>query len=229
MAAEDQVGDPPTRGDAGFFVAAGGGGGGTRPPARERVTVMDADKIDRSLTRIAHEILEHHRSAGDLVLVGIRTRGVPLASRLQQKIRVIEGHDLPLGILDITLYRDDLTTVGPHAVLKETKIHFPIDGRKIILVDDVLFTGRTIRAALDGLMDFGRPRLIQLAVLVDRGHRELPIRADYVGKNVPTHLDEMVQVLLKEEDDHDEVLILKKPEQRAAGKRTAREAARTAR
>ncbi|HXH28140.1 MAG TPA: bifunctional pyr operon transcriptional regulator/uracil phosphoribosyltransferase PyrR, partial [Candidatus Polarisedimenticolia bacterium] len=134
---------------------------------------MDADKIDRTLTRIAHEILERHRVVEDLVLVGIRTRGVPLAHRLQRKIAAIEGKEVPVGILDITLYRDDLTTVGPHAVLKETKIHFPIDGKKIILVDDVLFTGRTIRAALDGLMDFGRPGAIQLAVLVDRGHREL--------------------------------------------------------
>ena len=180
-------------------------GGGTMP-----ANVMDAEKIDRSLTRIAHEILERHRDVQDLVLVGIRTRGVPLAQRLQAKIRQIEGKDLPLGILDITLYRDDLTTIGPQAILKETKIHFPIDGRKIILVDDVLFTGRTIRAALDGLMDFGRPRAIQLAVLVDRGHRELPIRADYVGKNVPTGLDEEVQVLLKEEDGRDEVLLVRR-------------------
>ena len=172
--------------------------------------VMDAEKIERSLTRMAHEILERHRDVQDLVLVGIRTRGVPLAQRLQARIRQIEGKDLPLGILDITLYRDDLTTIGPQAILKETKIHFPIDGRKIILVDDVLFTGRTIRAALDGLMDFGRPREIQLAVLVDRGHRELPIRADYVGKNVPTGLDEEVQVLLKEEDGRDEVLLAKR-------------------
>jgi len=172
--------------------------------------VMDAEKIERSLTRMAHEILERHRDVQDLVLVGIRTRGVPLAQRLQARIRHIEGKELPLGILDITLYRDDLTTIGPQAILKETKIHFPIDGRKIILVDDVLFTGRTIRAALDGLMDFGRPREIQLAVLVDRGHRELPIRADYVGKNVPTGLDEEVQVLLKEEDGRDEVLLAKR-------------------
>ncbi len=192
------------------------------------VSVMDAEKIDRALTRIAHEILERHRDVEDLVLVGIRTRGVPLALRLQRKVAAIEGKEIPVGILDITLYRDDLTTIGPHAVLKETKIHFPIDGKKIILADDVLFTGRTIRAALDGLMDFGRPRLIQLAVLVDRGHRELPIRADFVGKNVPTSLDEMVQVLLLEEDGRDEVLIVRKP-QKAGRRGAAREAARTAR
>jgi pyrimidine operon attenuation protein/uracil phosphoribosyltransferase len=191
--------------------------------------VMDADKIDRSLTRIAHEILEHHRDVQDLVLVGIRTRGVPLAQRLQTKIKGIEGRELPLGILDITLYRDDLTTIGPQAILKETKIHFPIDGRKIILVDDVLFTGRTIRAALDGLMDFGRPRLIQLAVLVDRGHRELPIRADYVGKNVPTSRDEEVQVFLKEEDGKDAVLLARHPEKRAPRKGSSRAAAGSAR
>jgi len=198
-------------------------------PDERAVNVMDADKIDRALTRIAHEILERHREVEDLVLVGIRTRGVPLANRLQSKIAGIESKEIPVGILDITLYRDDLTTIGPHAVLKETKIHFPIDGRKIILVDDVLFTGRTIRAALDGLMDFGRPQLIQLAVLVDRGHRELPIRADYVGKNVPTNLEEMVQVRLKEEDGADEVLIVRRPEKKAARKGGPREAARAAR
>jgi pyrimidine operon attenuation protein/uracil phosphoribosyltransferase len=198
-------------------------------PEERSVGVMDADKIDRALTRIAHEILERHRDVEDLVLVGIRTRGVPLARRLQGKIAQIEGKEIPLGILDITLYRDDLTTVGPHAVLKETKIHFPIDGRKIILVDDVLFTGRTIRAALDGLMDFGRPQSIQLAVLVDRGHRELPIRADYVGKNVPTNLDEMVQVRLNEEDGHDEVLLLRRPEKKPARKGPPRDAVRAAR
>ncbi len=198
-------------------------------PEERSVNVMDADKIDRALTRIAHEILERHRDVEDLVLVGIRTRGVPLALRLQGKIAQIESKDIPVGILDITLYRDDLTTVGPHAVLKETKIHFPIDGRKIILVDDVLFTGRTIRAALDGLMDFGRPRNIQLAVLVDRGHRELPIRADYVGKNVPTSLEEMVQVRLREEDGLDEVLLLRRPERKPARKGPSRDAARAAR
>jgi pyrimidine operon attenuation protein / uracil phosphoribosyltransferase len=193
------------------------------------IGVMDAEKIDRALTRIAHEILERNREVEDLVLVGIRTRGVPLAVRLQGRVATIERKEIPVGILDITLYRDDLTTVGPHAVLKETKIHFPIDGKKIILVDDVLFTGRTIRAALDGLMDFGRPRLIQLAVLVDRGHRELPIRADYVGKNVPTNLDEMVQVYLREEDGRDEVLLLRRPEKKSNRKGPAREATRAAR
>ena len=190
--------------------------------------VMDADRMSRALTRIAHEILERHRDIEDLVLVGIRTRGVPLAMRLQRKIASIEAKEIPVGILDITLYRDDLTTVGPHAVLKETKIHFPIDDRKIILVDDVLFTGRTIRAALDGLMDFGRPRLIQLAVLVDRGHRELPIRADYVGKNVPTHLDETVEVLLREEDGREEVRVVRRP-QKAAPRGRPRTPVRVAR
>lgn len=198
-------------------------------PETRAVNVMDAEKIDRALTRIAHEILERHHGIEDLVLVGIRTRGVPLSHRLQLKIGQIESRDIPVGILDITLYRDDLTTIGPHAILKETKIHFPIDGRKIVLVDDVLFTGRTIRAALDGLMDFGRPRLIQLAVLVDRGHRELPIRADYVGKNVPTNLDELVQVRLREEDGADEVLIVRKPDAKTPRKTAAREDARAGR
>jgi pyrimidine operon attenuation protein/uracil phosphoribosyltransferase len=178
-------------------------------PAAKSVIVMDADKIQRAMTRISHEILERQHGVDRLAIVGIRTRGVPLAHRLQHNIRAIEGRDVPVGILDITLYRDDLTTIGPHAILKETKIHFPIDGTKIVLVDDVLFTGRTIRAALDGLMDFGRPGTIQLAVLVDRGHRELPIRADYVGKNVPTHVGEMVEVLLQEDDGRDEVRIVR--------------------
>jgi pyrimidine operon attenuation protein/uracil phosphoribosyltransferase len=198
-------------------------------PETKSLSVMDADKIDRSLTRIAHEIVERHREVGRLVLVGIRTRGVPLARRLQRKIGAIEGKDLPLGILDINLYRDDITSVGPSAILKETIIHFPIDDRPVILVDDVLFTGRTVRAALDGLMDFGRPKSIELAVLVDRGHRELPIRADYVGKNVPTSLDEMVQVLLQEDDGRDEVLIVKRPERKENRKNAASESARAAR
>jgi pyrimidine operon attenuation protein/uracil phosphoribosyltransferase len=182
------------------------------------VVVLDAAKIDRTITRMAHEIVERNRDLDNLALVGIRSRGVPLAHRLQKRIAGISGRELPVGTLDITLYRDDLTTVGPQAILKETKIPFPIDGRRIVLVDDVLFTGRTIRAALDGLMDFGRPCQIQLAVLVDRGHRELPIRADYAGKNVPTNLEEMVEVRLEEEDGCDQVLLIR----RSNGKTTTR-------
>src|SRR5207249_10028361 len=192
------------------------------------LSVLDADKIDRTLTRIAHEIVERHREVGRLVLVGIRTRGVPLARRLQRKIGTIEGKELSLGILDIEPYRDDITSVGPSAILKETIIHFPIGERRVILVDDVLFTGRTVRAALDGLMDFGRPRSIELAVLVDRGHRELPIRADYVGKNVPTNLEEKVQVLLQEEDGRDEVLLQKRPEKKESRRQSTWDAARAA-
>jgi pyrimidine operon attenuation protein/uracil phosphoribosyltransferase len=178
-------------------------------PSSEDALVMDAPKIDRTLSRMAHEILEKNRDLEDLVLVGIRTRGVHLSERLARKIQEIEKADVPVGILDITLYRDDATTIGPHALLKATLIHFPIDGKKIILVDDVLFTGRTIRAALDGIMDFGRPRSIQLAVLIDRGHRELPIRADYVGKNLPTSLEERVNVSLVEEDGEDAVHVIR--------------------
>jgi len=174
-------------------------------PSPDDALVMDAAKMDRTLTRMAHEIVEKNREMEDLVLVGIRTRGVPLAERLARKIHEIEKVEVPVGLLDITLYRDDATTIGPHALLKATLIHFPIDGKKVILVDDVLFTGRTIRAALDGIMDFGRPSCIQLAVLVDRGHRELPIRADYVGKNLPTSREERVDVILKEEDGEDAV------------------------
>jgi pyrimidine operon attenuation protein/uracil phosphoribosyltransferase len=183
------------------------------------VVVLDAAKIDRTITRIAHEIVERHRDLDNLALVGIRTRGVPLAHRLQRRIASIGGREIPVGVLDITLYRDDLTTVGPQAILRETKIPFSIEGRRIVLIDDVLFTGRTIRAALDGLMDFGRPRLIQLAVLVDRGHSELPIRADYAGKNVPTNLQEMVEVRLVEEDGIDEVLLIR----RTKGQKTIQE------
>jgi len=182
--------------------------------------VMDAAKIDRTLTRIAHEIAEKNPAMEDLVLVGIRSRGVPLAERLARKILEMEKVEIPVGILDITLYRDDATTIGPHALLKATLIHFPIDGKKVILVDDVLFTGRTIRAALDGIMDFGRPMCIQLAVLVDRGHRELPIRADYVGKNLPTSREERVEVSLAEEDGKDAVHLVKPgPSGRGGGKR----------
>jgi pyrimidine operon attenuation protein/uracil phosphoribosyltransferase len=179
---------------------------------------MDQDAIARVLKRMAHEILERHPGLEEVALVGIRTRGVPLAHRLQRLIHEVEGRRVPVGILDITLYRDDLTTVGPQAVLRETRIPFPIDGRRIILVDDVLYTGRTIRAALDGLIDFGRPRSIQLAVLIDRGHRELPIHADLVGRTVTTRAEEMVAVRLEEIDGRDEVAI--ESATRAAAART---------
>jgi pyrimidine operon attenuation protein / uracil phosphoribosyltransferase len=171
--------------------------------------VMDADRMGRSLARIAHEILERNRAVGELALVGIRTRGVPLARRLAKAIRDINGHEVPTGTLDITLYRDDLMrhAVGPQPLIRRTEIPFSIDDKRILLVDDVLYTGRTIRAALDALIDFGRPKAIQLIVLVDRGHRELPIKADYVGKNLPTSLAQSVQVHLIEIDGKDEVEI----------------------
>jgi pyrimidine operon attenuation protein/uracil phosphoribosyltransferase len=170
---------------------------------------MDADRMSRALTRIAHEILERNRGLDEVALVGIRTRGVPIARRLGQLLREINGDHVPTGSLDITLYRDDLmrNAVGPQPVVRRTEIPFSIDDRRILLVDDVLYTGRTTRAALDALIDFGRPRAIQLVVMVDRGHRELPIKADYVGKNVPTSLKQSVQVRLQEIDGVDEILI----------------------
>jgi len=172
--------------------------------------VMDADRMGRSLARIAHEILERNRGLEDLALVGIRTRGVPIARRLARQLFEIHKQDVPTGALDITLYRDDLMrhAVGPQPVIKRTEIPFSIDDRRILLVDDVLYTGRTIRAALDALIDFGRPKSIQLVVLVDRGHRELPIKADYVGKNLPTSPTQSIQVHLEEIDGRDEVEIL---------------------
>ena len=175
--------------------------------------VMDADRMSRALTRIAHEILERNRGTSDLALVGIRTRGVPLARRIAHALRDINGDEVPTGALDITLYRDDLMrhAVGPQPVVRRTEIPFSIDARRILLVDDVLYTGRTIRSALDALIDFGRPRSIQLIVLVDRGHRELPIKADYVGKNLPTSLKQSVRVRLQEIDGDDEVLLDEAP------------------
>ena len=171
--------------------------------------VMDADRIARTLTRIAHEIVERNKGVDDLALVGVRTRGVHLARRLARTLKEITGDEVPTGALDITLYRDDLmrNAVGPQPLVRRTEIPFSIDDRKILLVDDVLYTGRTTRAALDALIDFGRPRGIQLIVLVDRGHRELPIKADYVGKNLPTADDESVQVCLQETDNRDEVVL----------------------
>lgn len=171
--------------------------------------VMDADRISRALTRIAHEIVERNRGVENLALVGIRSRGVPLAKRVARALKDITGDDVPTGALDITLYRDDLMRhqVGPQPLVRRTEIPFSIDNRTIILVDDVLYTGRTTRAALDALVDFGRPKAIQLVVLVDRGHRELPIKADYVGKNVPSSRAESVQVRLHEIDGADEASI----------------------
>ena len=171
--------------------------------------VMDADRISRTLTRIAHEIVERNKGVDDLALVGIRTRGVHLARRLARSLKENTGDDVPTGALDITLYRDDLMrhTVGPQPLVRSTEITFSIDNRKILLVDDVLYTGRTTRAALDALIDFGRPLGIQLVVLVDRGHRELPIKADYVGKNLPTASEQSVQVCLQESDNRDEVVL----------------------
>jgi pyrimidine operon attenuation protein / uracil phosphoribosyltransferase len=176
--------------------------------------VMDADRMSRALTRISHEILERNRGTSDLALIGIRTRGVPLARRIARALHDINGDEVPTGALDITLYRDDLMRqpVGPQPVVRRTEIPFSIDDRRILLVDDVLYTGRTIRAALDALIDFGRPRSIQLIVLVDRGHRELPIKADYVGKNLPTSTKQSVQVRLMEIDGDDEVLLADGPE-----------------
>jgi pyrimidine operon attenuation protein / uracil phosphoribosyltransferase len=167
--------------------------------------ILDEREIRRATTRIAHEILEHNKGADDLVLVGIAARGDDLARRLAAGILEIEGTKVPVGVLDITFYRDDIGLRAEAPEVHETRIDFDVSGRTVVLVDDVLFTGRTIRSALDALIDFGRPRQIQLAVLVDRGHRELPIRADYVGKNVPTRADQAVRVLLVEVDGKDAV------------------------
>ncbi len=173
--------------------------------------VMDADRMSRALTRIAHEIIERNLGVEGIGLVGIRTRGVPIARRLARSLHEITGGQVPCGALDITLYRDDLMRhpVGPQPVVRSTEIPFSIDDRTIVLVDDVLYTGRTVRAALDALVDFGRPKSIQLVVVVDRGHRELPIKADYVGKNLPTSHRESVRVRLEEIDGRDEVAIEK--------------------
>jgi len=190
--------------------------------------IMDQDNIRRALMRIAHEILEKNKGIDNLCLVGIRTRGVALAERINACIKKIEGHELRMGILDITLYRDDfmksstqsrrsdeesevgIPTLASGPIVRETLVNFDIADKKIILVDDVLFTGRTVRAALDALVDLGRPSNIQLAVLIDRGHRELPIRADYVGKNIPTSLDQNVKVILKETDKQEDQVMIKK-------------------
>lgn len=174
----------------------------------EKAQLIDATGMQRALTRIAHEIIEANRGVENLTLVGIRTRGVPLAQRLQSVIERIEGARVPVGILDITLYRDDLTTIAQQPIVRKTEIPYSVDGMNVVLVDDVLYTGRTVRAALDALMDLGRPARIQLAVMIDRGHRELPIRADFVGKNVPTSREEAIQVRLAEIDGEDRVVLV---------------------
>jgi pyrimidine operon attenuation protein/uracil phosphoribosyltransferase len=173
-----------------------------------KAQVLDTDQIRRALYRLSHEITEHNKGTADLVLVGIRTRGVPIANRLAGFIREHEGSEVPVGVLDITFYRDDLSLIANQPVLHRTEIPVNITNKRVILVDDVLYTGRTVRAALDALMDLGRPESIQLAVLIDRGHRELPIRADYVGKNVPTARREVVHVKLAETDGEDRVIIM---------------------
>jgi pyrimidine operon attenuation protein/uracil phosphoribosyltransferase len=177
---------------------------------RVRRELMDAERLSRALSRIAHQIVERRRDAEGLVLVGVRTRGVPLARRLARLVAEAGAPPPPVGALDITLYRDDLTTVASQPVLRRTDIPVSIDGRTVVLVDDVLYTGRTVRAALDEIIDFGRPARIKLAALIDRGHRELPICPDYVGQTITTTRDESVQVLLKEEDGQDRVLLLEK-------------------
>lgn len=171
--------------------------------------IMDAETMERTIKRMTHEILEATKGTEDLLLIGIRTRGDHIAKRIAGYIKEFEGVEVPVGLLDITLYRDDLITNVSNAYLKETEIPFPVSDKKVVLIDDVLYTGRTVRAAIEGILDFGRPRYIKLAVLVDRGHRELPIRADIVGKNIPTSRDEMVQVYVKEEDGKDMVVLKK--------------------
>lgn len=173
----------------------------------EKAEIMDESGIARAVTRIAHEIIEKNKGIEDIILIGIQRRGVPLASRIARKIKEVEGHEVPVGILDITFYRDDLSMLYEHPIVNGTEINFQVTGKKVILVDDVLFTGRTARAAIDAIMDIGRPAVIQLAILIDRGHRELPIRADYVGKNVPTSRNEVIHVKLEEIDKVNDVTI----------------------
>lgn len=173
----------------------------------KKKVIMDADAMRRAIVRISHEIIERNKGVENVVLVGIRTRGVPIAKRLAESIGRIENAAIPVGMLDITLYRDDLSTLAYNPIVHGTEIDFDLSGKIVILVDDVLYTGRTIRAALDAVMDMGRPQAVQLAVLIDRGHRELPVRADFAGKNVPTSRREVVNVCLSENDGTDEVVI----------------------
>ncbi len=172
--------------------------------------IMDSDAIRRALVRISHEIIEKNKGIEDLVIIGIQRRGVPLAKMIAKNIEKIEGHYPEVGILDITFYRDDLSLLSEHPVVNNTEINFVLNEKKVVLVDDVLYTGRTVRAAIDAIMDVGRPALIQLAILIDRGHRELPIRADYVGKNVPTSNKEFIEVKVVEIDDTEGVYICRR-------------------
>jgi len=177
---------------------------------KEKAKILDKDTVSRTIIRIAHEVLEKNKGTENLCLLGIRSRGVYLAQRIAVCIKKIEDKEVPVGVLDITLYRDDLTLIANQPVVHKTEINFDITGKTIVLIDDVLYTGRTIRSALDALIDFGRPKSIQLAVLVDRGHRELPIRADFVGKNIPTAQNETIEVRLEEVDGRDEVVIVER-------------------
>ncbi len=179
---------------------------------REKAEILDGDGLRRAITRIAHEIVERNKGVDNVVLVGVRRRGVPLAQRVAGRIREFEGKEVVCGSLDITLYRDDLTSVAHQPIVGSTDIPVDINGKIIVLVDDVLYTGRTVRAAMDAIMDFGRPVAVQLAVIVDRGHRELPIRADFVGKNVPTSRREIIGVKLAEIDGVDSVVIKEMPD-----------------
>lgn len=174
---------------------------------RDKHKLMDEMEIKRALTRIAHEIIEKNKGTENVALVGIQRRGAPIAERIAARIAEIEGVQLPVGILDITLYRDDLTLLSSQPQVHRSAVNFNINNKNIVLVDDVLYTGRTVRAALDALIDLGRPQSIQLAVLIDRGHRELPIKADFIGKNVPTSRQESVSVMIQEVDGRDEVVI----------------------
>jgi pyrimidine operon attenuation protein/uracil phosphoribosyltransferase len=172
--------------------------------------LLDGARMNRAIRRMAIEVVEKNRGLEHLMIVGIRSRGVPIGERIAKEIELLEGESVTFGIIDITLYRDDLTTIAPQPVVKPTKLPEPIDDKVVVLVDDVLYTGRTVRAALDALIDFGRPRAVQLAVLVDRGHRELPIHADVIGKTVPTDAHEVIKVKLSETDGEDEVLLMEK-------------------
>jgi len=174
----------------------------------EKRQLLSAEEISRTLQRLAHEIVERSGGAGNLALIGVRRRGVPLAERLAKLIRGFTNAEVPVGILDITLYRDDLSTIGPHPVVQSTEIDFPVDDRELVIVDDVLYTGRTIRAAMNGLFDLGRPRRVRLCVLIDRGHRELPVEASFVGRGVQTTDTEIVEVRLQETDGEERVVLV---------------------